>query len=249
MYSFYAYCRVVDDIADNPDASREQKEDELGVWRDIIHGERAPKTEMEIATLRVREEFEIPDFVFLELINGMLMDLDFVRYDTWKDLKQYCYRVASVVGIGCATIFGYRNKKSLDYAVELGYGLQVSNIMRDIHEDFVNDDRIYIPREDLDAAGYTEEDIAAKRYNDAFYQLMDQQYQRASFHLEESERVLPPEDSTNMISGRTMARIYYGIIRKMKKDGYRIYDKRYALTTPEKLVLLGRAFATRWIVG
>ncbi|MDA0812906.1 MAG: squalene/phytoene synthase family protein [Verrucomicrobia bacterium] len=249
MFAFYAYCRVVDDIADNPDATREAKLVELNGWRDVLNGIQAPVTEVERATIRVRDKYDIPNEVFLELIEGMLMDLDLVRYETWNRLKQYCYRVASVVGIACVTIFGYRNRKCLDYAVNLGYALQIVNIMRDVHEDFVNDNRIYIPQEDLEAAGYTEDDIANKRYDDAFYRLMNQQYARAMFYFEEAERGIPPEDRTNMLSGLTMSRIYYGILRKMKKDNFRIYDKRYSLTQPEKLLLLGRAFAARWIVG
>ncbi|MGK0184996.1 MAG: phytoene synthase [Verrucomicrobiales bacterium] len=249
MFSFYAYCRVVDDIADHPDVPREDKLVELNGWRDVLNGLKEPETEVEIATLRVRDKYDIPNKVFLELIEGMLMDLDLVRYETWDQLRQYCYRVASVVGIACVTIFGYRNPKCLDYAVNLGYSLQIVNIMRDIHEDFVNDNRIYIPQEDLRASGYTEDDIANKRYNDAFYRLMNQQYERALYYFEETERGIPPEDRTNMLSGRTMSRIYLGILQKMKKDNFRIYDERYALTQTEKLLLLGRAFAARWIIG
>ena len=249
MFSFYAYCRVVDDIADNPDATREEKEIELNAWRDVLNGVQEPRTEVEIATLRVRDKYAIPNEVFLELIEGMMMDLDLVRYETWDQLKVYCYRVASVVGIACVTIFGYRNPKCLEYGVNLGYSLQTVNIMRDIHEDYTNDNRIYIPQEDLRAAGYTEDDIANRRYNDAFYKLMNQQYERSVFYFDETARALPPEDRTNMLSGRTMSRIYFGILQKMKKDGFRIYDERYAITQAEKVFMLGRAVASRWIVG
>lgn len=249
MSDFYAWCRVVDDIADNPASSREEKLVELNAWVDLLNGAREPGTGVETATLRVREKYRIPNEVFLELINGMLMDLDVVRYESWDQLRQYCYRVAGVVGIACTTIFGYRNPGCREWGVNLGYSLQVVNIMRDIHEDFVNDNRIYIPREDLDAAGYTEQDIAARRYNAGFQKLMNQQYERALFYFEETRSSLPPEDRVNMLCGRTMSRIYFSILRKMQRDGFRIYDKRYTLSRAEKLLILSRALASRWIVG
>ena len=249
MTTYYAFCRAVDDIADDHDVPREEKEVELAHWCEVINGETPASTELEEATLAVKEKYGMQPTVFLELIEGMRMDLDVVRYETWEDLRRYCYRVAGVVGIACATIFGYRNPQSLRYGVSVGYSLQVTNIMRDVHEDYTKDDRIYLPQEDLQASGYTEEDISSRRYNEAFIHLMDRQFDRALHYYKEAAMLLPPEDRTNMLTLQTMSRLYYRILRKMKADGYRIYDRRYGLSRAEKALILGRAMATRWIVG
>ncbi|MCG8406981.1 MAG: squalene/phytoene synthase family protein, partial [Phycisphaerales bacterium] len=171
------------------------------------------------------------------------------RYKTWEDLKVYCYRVAGVVGVACVNIFGYRNPQCLSYGVNVGYALQITNIMRDIHEDFVADNRIYIPMQDMAAAGYTEDDVAHRRYNESFDKLMKQQYERALHFYRETATLLPPEDRTNMLTTQTMCRIYFRILQRMKSDGFRIYDRRYGLSRAEKVFILGRAVASRWIIG
>jgi phytoene synthase len=249
MVTYYAFCRAVDDIADDPDVPRDDKVAELALWSDLITDKRSPSSELEEATVRLRDKYDMPLIVFLELIEGMRMDLDIVRYDTWEELKAYCYRVAGVVGIACVSIFGYRNPQCLEYGVSVGYSLQITNILRDIHEDFVNDNRIYLPKMDMEAAGYTEDDVANKRYNEAFARLMTVQYERALANYRESARLLPPEDRTNMLSMQTMSRIYFRILEKMKEDGFRLYDKRYRVSQPEKLFILSRAYASRWVVG
>ena len=101
----------------------------------------------------------------------------------------------------------------------------------------------------MEQAGYTEDDVANKRYNESFLKLMEIQYDRAQEYHRKSAELLPPEDRTNMLSMQTMGRIYFRILQKMKDDNYRIYDHRYRVSQPEKLFILARAFASRLVVG
>src|SRR3954468_23908268 len=169
---FYAFCRVIDDIADSPDATAEQKAGELGAWRKWIR-ESTPDEPVLARDLRgLYAKYAITPAMLDEIIDGVEMDLGHVRYETFEELRLYCYRVASAVRLVSIEIFGYPNPACRDYAIQLGLALQTTNIIRDVGKDLDND-RVYLPQEDLERFGYSEGDLRARTYNGAFVRLLE----------------------------------------------------------------------------
>ena len=161
------------------------------------------------------------------------MDLGNVRYETFEGLRLYCYRVASAVGLVSIEIFGYRNAACRDYAIQLGLALQVTNIIRDVGKDLGNG-RIYLPQEDLARIGYSEADLRARAHNDAFVQLMDFEASRAEDFFSRAAALLPREDRRSMVAAEIMASVYHALLRRMKVDRFRVFEKEYKLSKIEK---------------
>jgi phytoene synthase len=245
MYSFYAFCRVVDDIADDEGIPLEQRIAGLQRWRDVIHGRATNLNELEEAVTGVQERHQPPVEEMEEIIEGVSMDLEPRRYATWADLERYCYRVAGCVGLVSIRIFGCVMPQSRDYALALGNALQITNILRDIHGDYENGQRIYLPQEDMAAAGYTEAELARGKMNDAFQTLMTQQIARARDYYARATALLMPEDRVPLSASETMRRIYSETLDLLDNDGRRVFDKRYRLPHWRKVQIVGSA----WITG
>lgn len=230
---FYAFCRVVDDIADSPESSVEEKASQLQAWRRWIR-ESAPDEPALARDLRgLYAKYAITPPMLDEIIDGVEMDLRNVRYETFEELRVYCYRVASAVGLVSIEIFGYRNAACRDYAIALGLALQVTNIIRDVGKD-LNNARIYLPQEDLARFGYSEADLRARKYNDAFVRLMDFESERAEVFFSQAAALLPREDWRSMVAAEIMASVYHALLRRMKSDQFRVFDKEYRLSKIEK---------------
>jgi phytoene synthase len=230
---FYAFCRVIDDIADSPEISVEEKAKQLGSWRRWIResGPDEPALARDLRGLYAKYPIKPP--MLDEIIDGVEMDLRNVRYETFEELRVYCYRVASAVGLVSIEIFGYRNAACRDYAIALGFALQVTNIIRDVGKDLDNG-RVYLPQEDLGRFGYSEADLRARKYNEAFVQLMNFESERADGFFSEAAAVLPREDWRSMIAAEIMASVYHALLRRMKADRFRVFDKEYRLSKIEK---------------
>ena len=235
MVSFYAFCRVVDDIADDLILTKQQKEEGLGIWKEGIANGFDDAGGLEGEIMALIERRGIPGELFVEIIDGVAMDLEKRRYRDFEELKTYCYRVACVVGLVSAEIFGYRNEACRDYAVALGYALQVTNIMRDVWQDFDDDGRIYLPQADMERCGYSEEDLRGLVHDERFVALMELQCERAEGFYAEADSLLPAEDRRSMCAAVIMRRVYGGILEKMKRDRFRVFEKRYRLSRPRKL--------------
>ena len=230
---FYAFCRVIDDIADSAETTVDEKASALKAWRTWIH-ERAPGEPSLAGDVRgLYAKYPIRPAMLEEIIDGVEMDLGNVRYPNFEALRLYCYRVASAVGLVSIEIFGYRNLACRDYAVELGLALQMTNIIRDVGKD-LNNGRIYLPQEDLARFGYSETDLHARRYNDAFVQMMQFQASRAEDFFSRAATLLPREDRRPMVAAEIMASVYHALLRRMKTDGFRVFDKEYRLSKIEK---------------
>ncbi|HEY5035808.1 MAG TPA: phytoene/squalene synthase family protein, partial [Chthoniobacterales bacterium] len=157
---FYAFCRLIDDIADATDISVEEKATQLTRWRQALV---QPTTDESSVAPQVREllmKYPITTAMMEEIIDGVEMDLTVSHYETFAELREYCYRVASAVGLVSIEIFGYRNAACREYAISLGLGLQITNILRDVAKDLSNG-RIYLPQEDMARSGYSETDLQA----------------------------------------------------------------------------------------
>jgi phytoene synthase len=230
---FYAFCRVIDDIADSTQLSTVEKRVRLAKWRQMLH--RATQDEPLLArdVRQLIAKYSLPLHMLEEIIAGVEMDLNTLRYATFEALRVYCYRVASAVGLVSIEIFGYHNPRCKEYAVELGLALQMTNIIRDVGKDLVNG-RIYLPLEDLARFHYSESDLARRHYDARFLQLMEFQAQRARQFFANAALALPPEDRKAMTPAEIMGSVYRGLLRRIELDKFRVFEKEYRLSKIEK---------------
>jgi 15-cis-phytoene synthase len=243
LHAVYAFCRFIDDIAD--DESSHDAAALLKRWRDevdrVYAGE--PTRAISRALADSARNFNIPREHFDEIITGVEMDLTRNRYQTFEELRQYCYRVASAVGLICIEIFGYTNPAARDYAEKLGIACQLTNIMRDVKED-AQRNRIYLPLEDLARFDVSEEEILHSVYNDNFVRLMQFEAMRAQDFYREAEAALPAEDRGTLLTAEAMRMIYGALLDRIVRSNYRVLDRRHSLSAPLKLYLVGRAWAS-----
>ena len=230
---FYAFCRVIDDIADSSEATPEHKSEELQTWRKWIRESASGEPELARDVRGLYAKYAITPAMLDEIIDGVEMDLRNVRYQTFEELRLYCYRVASAVGLVSIEIFGYRNAACRDYAIQLGLALQMTNIIRDVGKD-LNNGRIYLPLEDLKRSDYSESDLRARRHTDPFVRLMEFESQRAEEFFSRAAALLPREDRRSMVAAEIMASVYHALLRRMKTDRFRVFDKEYRLSKIEK---------------
>jgi phytoene synthase len=230
---FYAFCRVIDDIADSSETTPEEKARALKAWRNWIRGSSPDEPALASDVRALFAKYSITPPMLEEIIDGVEMDLRSVRYNTFEELQRYCYRVASAVGLVSIEIFGYRNPACRDYAIQLGFALQMTNIIRDVGKDLSNG-RIYLPREDLVRFGYPESDLRQRKYNDAFVRLMEFEAARAQDFFSRAAALLPREDRRSMVAAEIMASVYHALLRRMKSDRFRVFQKEYRLSKIEK---------------
>ena len=230
---FYAFCRVVDDIADSSEATFDQKAADLRAWRKWIRESTPGEPDLARDVRGLYAKYAITPGMLDEIIDGVEMDVGNVRYQTFEDLKLYCYRVASAVGLVSIEIFGYRNAACRDYAMQLWLALQMTNIIRDIGKD-LSSGRIYLPQEDLAQFDYPESDLRQRKYSEAFVRLMEFQSDRAEKFFSRAAALLPAEDRRSMVAAEIMASVYHTLLRRMKKDRFRVFDKEYRLSKIQK---------------
>ncbi|MGK9477251.1 presqualene diphosphate synthase HpnD [Melioribacter sp. OK-6-Me] len=238
MNAVYAFCRTTDDIVDETTEPDDIKYEKLRMWRlEFEKGLRGCSNYPLLNKLNlIIRRFNIPIDPFFELIEGMEMDLQKKSYLSFDDLLQYCYRVASTVGLMCIEIFGYKNHSAKDYAINLGIALQLTNIIRDVGKD-VENNRIYIPRYDLDKFDYSIEDLRRKKYNDKFVQLMKYESQRAEYYFQKANNSLDFEDKPMMFPARAMQHIYEKLLRKIQKANYDVLNNYIRVSSGEKIAL------------
>lgn len=235
MNTVYAFCRKTDDIIDEGSESDELKYEKLHKWR--VELEKAFDGHSDYALLnklgKTIHKFNIPYEPFFELLKGMEMDLQNKRYLTFDDLRLYCYRVASTVGLMCIEIFGYKHKSAKEFAINLGIALQLTNILRDIKKDSLKG-RIYLPQEDLKKFSYTEEDIFTHKYDERFTALMKYEVVRAEKFFEIATVNLNLDDKKAMFAARAMQHIYKRLLEKIIEAEYNIYKKNIRVNSFEK---------------
>ena len=240
--ALYAFCREVDDVVDEcHDVALAHTK--LEWWRDevarVFDGE--PTHPVGQALKEVGGQFNLPREQLLEIIDGMAMDLQQARYADFKQLQLYCYRVASVVGLLAAEIFGYRDRQTLRYAHDLGLAFQLTNIIRDVGEDALRG-RIYLPIEDLERFQVPAADLLEARYSDRFITLMQFQCERARQFYAQAMAALPGVDRKSQRPGLIMAAIYRTVLDEIERDQFRVLDRRTSITPLRKIWIAGRTW-------
>jgi len=243
--TFYAFCRLVDDAADDPEVSLPERRRWLQGWRRWLV-EAEPDEPGFASELRaIIGRYKIDRQLFEEILQGVEMDLEPVRFENFAALHRYCYRVASAVGLVSIEIFGYRNPQSKEYAHKLGLALQLTNIIRDVDKDLMNGGRIYLPLSEMRMFGYSEEALRERTYNGAFVRLMQFQAERAHSFFREARRLLPAEDRRSMVAAEGMGAIYHALLRRMEKDRFRLFEKAYRLNHFEKVIIMSGQIASQ----
>ncbi|MDR2219948.1 MAG: presqualene diphosphate synthase HpnD [Methylobacillus sp.] len=244
--ALYAFCREVDDVADEcSDVNIAHAK--LAWWRSEIANLHAgrPQHPVTQALADAVRNYNLAEEHFLEIIDGMEMDLDQNRYRDFKELQLYCYRVASVVGLLSASIFGYRDRRTLKYAHDLGLAFQLTNIVRDIGED-VRRGRIYLPLDELAQFNVSESDILQGRETENTRRLLEFQIERAQSYYQRALEELPDEDRRNQRTGLIMAAIYRTLLNEIQSGGCeKVLNQRIVLTPLRKLWLAWKT----WIKG
>jgi len=245
MSALYAFCREVDDVADEEARPVEDRRAALAAWRADIQracdGQRPSMPVNQELQPWIRQ-FQLPFAQFNEIVRGCETDLDTLRYPTLEALEQDCYLVASAVGLLSIRIFGFSNPQCRDYAVHLGKALQLTNILRDVKSD-ADRGRIYLPQDELERGGVTEDEILAGTYSPRYAAVAARIAARAREHYHAAQRLLPPEDRRSMVAAELMGSVYWRLLRKLESARFDVFQPAaLRLGSMQKVALVLRAW-------
>jgi 15-cis-phytoene synthase len=251
MSALYAFCREVDDVADEDTVPAGQRRERLAAWREDIRRacDGGPpqfpiNQELQPFIRSQNLRFELFD----ELIKGCEMDLDMMRYEDWTQLETYCYRVASVVGLLSIEIFGYKNPACRDYAVYLGKALQLTNILRDVRTD-AERGRIYLPLEELKRFDVSEREVLDHEYSGRYAKLAASVAERARNFYRLARETLPAEDRRSMVAAELMGSVYWRLLCKLERQHFNVFGLQPTrLSKPHKIALIARSWF-RFLLG
>jgi phytoene synthase len=251
MSALYAFCREVDDVADDESVPAEKRRAQLAGWRaDVKRAcENDPAQFLVNKELQpVIQQFRLPFELFDELIKGCEMDLDTKRYENFEQLELYCHRVASVVGLLSIKIFGYKNPATNDYAIYLGKALQLTNILRDVKTD-ARRGRIYLPLAALEKFNVSENEILNSIYSENYFVLATSIAQRAKIFYFLAQKTLPSEDRSSMVAAELMGSVYWQLLQKLERQQFNVFGARpIRISRPQKLLLILLAWL-RFVCG
>jgi phytoene synthase len=245
MSALYAFCREVDDVADEDAVPAELRRERLAAWREDVR--RAcegltPRFPVNVELQPIISRYHLPFSHFDELIKGVEMDLDIKRYEDYPQLELYCYRVASVVGLLSIEIFGYTDPACRQYAIYLGKALQLTNILRDVRSD-AERGRIYLPLSELARLRVTPEEICRLEYSDRFFALAQSLAERARHFYQEARRTLPAADRRSMVAAELMGSVYWRLLHKLEGQKFNVFGpRRTRLNGGQKLLLILHAW-------
>ncbi len=253
IQAVYHFASAVDTLVDTPGRDTADdllaKRQWLAWWRQQIEaiyaGTSFHPTLLPLA--HVVERFQLPKQYFLLLIDGCERDLIQRRYRTFEELKDYCYCVASSIGLICIEIFGYKHPQARQYAIYLGYALQLTNILRDIKPD---KDRgyIYLPLEDMERFGYSEADLMAECYDERFIELMRCEAQRARSFYHRARMYLHPDDRATLFPAEAMDLIYYRLLEKIELGDFNVFRHRYRVSFPHKVWIVFKTWLSTYLL-
>jgi phytoene synthase len=245
LTALYAFCREVDDVADDENVPNEKRRAQLAEWRaDLKRAceNGSPQFAVNRELQPIIKEFSLPFELFDELIKGCEMDLDTKRYENFDQLELYCYRVASVVGLLSIEIFGYQNPATRDYAICLGNALQLTNILRDVKND-AERGRIYLPLDELKKFNVSEKEILDSKYSDRYFTLAASVAVRAKDFYRRARKTLPAEDRSSMVAAELMGSIYWQLLQKLERRQFNVFGPQpVRIHRPQKLLLILRSW-------
>lgn len=243
IHAVYAFCREVDDSVDGA-ASPEEAGRRVDFWRAelaVACEGGAPGHPIAISLAAHLKTHPIRRRDLEEIIEGVAMDIRPGRYRTFDELRGYCHRVASAVGLVCIEIFGYKDPAARDYAVTLGLAFQLTNILRDVRSD-AERGRVYLPLDDMARFGCREEELRAQRPSAAFCELMKFETARARSLFTEAKRLLPQRDRGSLFAAEIMGAIYEALLDKIENRGYDVLAGEIRLSRPRKLLIATRVY-------
>jgi phytoene synthase len=246
MYTIYAFCKMVDSAVDEPSPGSNPLE-EVAKWRQEVSAayQGHPTQPVTVSLALHLRMFDIPESLLQELITGVEMDLTINRFATFSELYQYCYRVASVVGLICLKIFQTRSPAAEEYAINLGLAFQLTNILRDLKGD-AEQNRIYLPLEDLHRFGYPEEALLRQQSSSALVELMKFECERAHTYYQKAQEILhslPPSDQKSLVVAEIMRGVYSRILQKIEDRNDLVFGPRIRVAPMQRLAIAG----TIWI--
>ncbi len=245
IIAVWDFCRAVDDVVDEPDEDSrsgvqgpEALRAALNQWRTELDRcyTGVPMTPQGIALQPWIRHFDLSRQPFADLIDGVEMDLDRTRYDTFDDLREYCWRVASTVGLICIEIFGQRSDRARDYAVNLGIALQLTNILRDVGGD-AERGRIYLPQEDLRRFGCSDQDLRAGTLTTGVRELLAFQRQRAVEYYARAAELRSGLDARALVAAEIMGRIYRETLDRIERAGYDVFSQRIRVSKARRIAI------------
>jgi phytoene synthase len=255
LCAVYAFMRRCDDIADDATMTVAERRQKLDSWLDALHrAQQGQPTDDAIllALIDSQRRFTIPAGLLDELAHGTAMDIEegapntglTVQYQTFEELRQYCYRVASVVGLVCIHIFGYRDPAAEPLAEQCGLAFQLTNIIRDVKEDAAMG-RIYLPHEDLAKFGLSAEELLATPDPARFRPVLSLEADRARQFYASGDALIPYVSEDSQPALWVLVNIYRRLLEKIAEKQYDVFTERAALSRWEKLRILGKGFIKR----
>ena len=243
IYVAYAFCRYCDDAVDS-ETSTEEKLQRLADLRRMLEQcyQGQADEPVFVGLAQVAKDYEIPREYFEEILAGMEADRVKTRYQDFSELREYCYRVASAVGLICIHIFGFDDARAKAHAIDLGLAMQLTNISRDVKED-LDFGRIYLPQDELAQFGYSEEDLISGRFDDAFQALMRFQAERARAYFRSGFQLLPYLSPRSRACTAVLGRIYSKLLDRIEAANYDVLNYRVSLSTAEKLGIMAQSWA------
>lgn len=248
----YAFCRLVDDVVDE-EASVDTKLAGLEEWRrelTAVYGDGQTQHPVSEGLRTALRSFPIRQEDMAAIIDGCAMDVSQDRYATWEELRTYCYRVASAVGLMCIEIFGYSHEDARRYAIDLGIALQLTNIIRDVAED-ARRGRVYLPKEDLDRFGVTEAELVstAGRPSRNMLRLLRFEANRAHNHYLRARAAIGPEEKRQLVIAEIMGDIYFALLQEIEASGFDVFRGKQSVRRHRKMAIALRNFAGAKLQG
>ncbi len=245
MAALYAFCRAVDDVADEDSVPAEKRREQLAAWREDVRRaceNQPPRFVLNQEFQPVIQAFKLPFALFDDLLKGCEMDLEKLRYETYEELELYCHRVASVVGLLSIEIFGHQNPACRDYAVYLGKALQFTNILRDVKNDAARG-RIYLPLAELKKFNVKESEILNSEYSGRYQALAAGVAARAKQFYRAAQETLPREDRQTMVAAELMGSVYWQLLRKLQRNHFDVFGPQpLKVSKPHKLALIAKSW-------
>ncbi|HEV8346512.1 MAG TPA: presqualene diphosphate synthase HpnD [Vicinamibacterales bacterium] len=242
IVAVWDFCRAVDDAVDEAPAVAQRLpagRDAVRFWRDELARSYDGEPPVTMQGRRLQpfiRRFDLPREAFEDVIDGVAMDLDTMRYESFADLLQYCRRVASAVGLICIRIFGAGGARAAEYAVNLGVALQLTNILRDIKGDLERG-RVYLPLEDLAACGCTVEDLAAGVVSEPVRRVVQFEARRAHEFYDRATAALPPQDRRRLVAAEIMRAVYFETLTRIERSGYDVFTARARVPRPRQALI------------